>query len=158
MDNAIQPSEQTIPELTKRVLSLGTKAPKEDVAAMLDLIACYKRRIKEVDDLFEKMAIEWVEANGDLDIGNGIRYYVGTPSTTKCIDKKTALVGLLEATAGDVDALCEHLASDPIKHGAARKTLPPEVYAKCFETTTKKTLEEGKPKKRLLAANDRFTK
>lgn len=56
--------------------------------------------------------------------------------------------------SGDFDQLVGLLVSDPIKHGAARKVLPEDVYARLFHVERKTTLEQGKPK--LQSVNERF--
>lgn len=145
----------TLASVESQVIALGTSAPAEAVAELLNTIQVLKREIRRVDDLFENIFIEWIQANGDLQIGD-VRYYVGTPKDTKCINVPATLAALLEATGGDFDRVCGCLSSNAIKHGAAKKVLPEDEFSKLFSVTEKVTLEEGKPKKSLLTKNDRY--
>lgn len=152
---APDPHAVTIPSLEKQVLALGTSAPAEAVADVLNRVQVLTREIKRVKDLWEQIAIEWIQANGDLQIGD-MRYYVGHPKTTKCNDIPATVEALMQATGGDFRAFCECLSAGAIKHGAAKKVLAESDFARLFSVTEQTSLEEGKPTKKLCSVNERF--
>jgi hypothetical protein len=83
------------------------------------------------------------------------RHCITDKKKTRCLDLVATMRALLEANGGDIDGACAALSSGAFKYGEARKMLPPEVYARLFETVTELDLEK-KPVKQLTAINDRF--
>ena len=100
--------------------------------------------------------LEHVQANGPIEIGD-IKYYAGTEKKTVCRDTRATAEAVLDATKGDLDTFCEQLASQPWKYGALKTLLGKERWAQFFEVQEKPSLETGKPVKKLLTVNTRFT-
>ena len=150
MTNAITIIEQ---ECT----AIAPKLTNDEVAAVLDRVNFYAAEMKRVKALTESLVMEWIRENGDLVISPTVRYYIGTDKSTKCLDQPAAVDALLDAAGGDMGAFCECLAANAIKHGAAKKRLSPAVYDSLFRVEIKESLEEGKPKQKLIKADDAFT-
>ncbi len=130
----------------------------EEVIAIYDRCQFIAREAKARQQQIEAAILEWVQEHGDLIVSDTLRYYAGTEKVTKCINVPAAVEALLVAVGGDFNTMCEALSSNAIKYGAAKKMLPPEVYDQYFTVEYRETLEEGKPKKKLLKADDKFVK
>lgn len=127
----------------------------DQVVAALDLIACLKRWVKQVDQRLEAAVIEWINKNGEIVIGD-IRYYVGTQSHTKCNDIKNAVEAVLRAVGGDVDGLVACIASDGLKPGATRETVGEDAFNRLFTKIVMPDLKTGRPLERLQRIDTKF--
>ncbi len=130
----------------------------DEVLMRYDRLKFFLKSIKELIEQEETAMISWIQAHGDLIVSDKIRYYAGTSRTTKCTDLSAAVAALMEATGGNFEKFCEVLSSGAIKYGAAKKILDPNVYDLCFKVEVKDTLEEGKPVKKLMKADDAFAR
>jgi hypothetical protein len=116
-------------------------ASAEDARKALAFAALLKRRASEMAAQIKDAAIGWINVNGELVDGH-TRYYVGTESKTKCINKVAAFNALIDACGGDIEQVAGmFLASDAIKPGAAKKALSAEQFAELFEVTKDSTLK-----------------
>jgi hypothetical protein len=129
----------------------------EQIADNLGKLKALAERARELKRQFDEQLLEYIEANGDVTIGE-VRYYAGYEKETKCVDVSSALLSLLDATGGSLRYLADTLSSQPIKHGAAKKLLSPAVYDELFVTSLKPDLKEGKPVKKVLAVKPEFCK
>jgi hypothetical protein len=129
----------------------------EQIADNLGKLKALAERARELKRQFDEQLLEYIEANGDVTIGE-VRYYAGYEKETKCVDVGGVILHLLDAVVGDYDALAGFLCANPIKHGAVKKTLSPEVYDRLFVTSLKPDLKEGKPVKKVLAVKPEFCK
>lgn len=110
-------------------------AGNDEVAAALEFVTRLKQVARELDARLEAATIAWIDEHGPVRTGrDGPFWAVKSKKTVKCPDQRAALLALLEATGGDVDALSEVLSSGAFKHGAAKTKLSPEVYASVFTT------------------------
>ncbi len=132
------------------ISSITPSAGPQEIADALGMLQAIRERMRELKASFDAQMLEYVTANGPTEVG-GVRYYLGTEKDTICTDVPGAMDELLKANGGDWDAMCGYLCSQPIKHGAARKILAPEVYARLFTTIEKDSIKEGKPSKKVLA-------
>lgn len=137
--------------------SLDTTVPVSQVVDVMNAVDAYVRRAKEFKVQLEQAMIEWIKANGDIEIGT-VRYYVGTEKEAKCTDQRTALDLILEASGGDLDAVASVLASGAFKPGAARALLSPVQYEAVFLTTEKSKLKEGKPDRKLIRVDSQYVR
>ena len=145
----------TITDVEQAVYLLTPGVPGELVLQLLELTAALKRRAGELRERAEAMAVAWIEANGDLVLGDH-RYYAGHAKETRCINRQAAVEAALNAVFGDLQAFCDLLCAQPLKPGACRGVLPPDDFGRLFLTEEKLVLKNGKPQKRLLKTNDRF--
>lgn len=151
---------ESIQELVLKLEDPGEQcnpASKDLAAQLLGEIDRLKQLTRELAFKAEEIACGVITQHGDIEIGE-IRYYVGAEKTTKCIDKPGTLSALLDAKAGDFEAVCATLASDPFKYGAVRATVGEETFAKLFKTDTKIDLKTGKPLHGLQRFDGRFQK
>ena len=140
--------------IQKDILELSPDAEPAALLAVLDRVKAAKERLKEIDQLMEARAIEIINARGSFRAGDTL-YSVGYDRRTKCIDPKSLLSVLLEATEGDLDRVAGCLASDAWKCGASRQTLEEHgrsgEYDRHFETVEI-------PKLKLKAIDTKFIK
>jgi hypothetical protein len=139
------------------VASLSPESSQDEVLDVLQRISVAKQAIKELEAMAEESAIQWIDQNGDIVVGD-VRYYVGKTKTTKCVDVRATMDAALTATGGDVDAMTELLSSGAWKHGACRKVLSPDDYERLFITTEKPDLKTDEPKRSLQRVDQRFVK
>lgn len=135
--------------------ALDLDTPAEKVLAAIELRAALKEAVRALDAAMEPKLVAWLEANGQLECGTK-RYYAGVRKDTKCVDQGATLTTLLETAS--VETIAECLASGAFKPGKCREVLPPEEYARLFETKETGELREGKPVKRLQTVDERFLK
>ncbi len=142
------------------ILCIDPMMPAERVLEIYDVVRFWQQQLKELQQKCEAAMIAYIKATGrDLEVGNGVRYYVGKDKSTKCVDVPAAVTALMDATQGDMERFCSVLAANALKHGAARKVLPPDAYKQYFVETIKEALEEGKatvPVEKLIKADERF--
>jgi hypothetical protein len=129
----------------------------EQIADNLGKLKALAERARELKRQFDEQLLEYIEANGDVTIGE-VRYYAGYEKETKCVNVPGALTSLMIHAGGDVEVFCGALAANAIKHGAAKKILPPDEYDLYFVTSLKPDLKEGKPVKKVLAVKPEFCK
>lgn len=141
------------------VIMLDENASPETLMQTYETIKFYQECLKRLKLMVEAAMMGKIKQSGPLIVREGVRYVVGTDKMTKCKDVAGAVNAVLDATGGDLAALNMVLSANAIKHGAAKKVLPLDVYGKFFEVITKESLEEeGKKKEKLMKLDDRFLK
>ncbi len=137
----------------------------EEIATAHQKLQAYVARAREMTAAFEKDCIEWIKANErDIeytvdDKGHKMRMYLGHPSSTKSENVRETVRQLEIHSGGDLDAVQSCFSSSAIKPGAAKKILPPEVWAQCFKVTVRDKLETGEvAPKELQQFNDTFVR
>lgn len=142
--------------LENELLTLSSATRGERMLEIYDRVKFFRTELARIQGVCETLMMGWIAANGDLEAGNGVRYYVGKEKKTKCMDQRQAVEALISATAGDLDKFCETLSANAIKHGAAKKLLAPETYGVYFTTEESDDLKEGEPKKKLIRMDEKF--
>jgi hypothetical protein len=146
-----------------RTLALSTDSPPEQVRELILARAALKERVREVSDGTDAFLKEWIEANGEIEIGDK-RWYVGPVKKVKCRDvaraaQCIATVFGISGTA-ELAAFVSLLASDALKQGAVRKALEerglPDMFDELFDTTVEKDVQTGKVLKRVHEVDGRF--
>lgn len=120
-----------------------------DVKQSLAFIEQLKAAVKELTARHEAAVIKFIDLNGEIEDGEK-RYYVGLDKQHRCKDTRELLSRILEQ-GGDADLLAKCLSSQPWKPATAKEMLG-DAATDLFETITRPSLEEGKPKRRLKAA------
>lgn len=149
----------------KETLALSIDSPPEQVREVILARAALKERVREVCDGLDAFLLEWIPANGEIEIGEK-RWYVAPVKKVKCRDVARAaqcIAGVFGIPhTADLAAFVSLLASDALKQGAVRKALEerglPDMFDELFETTVEKDVQTGKPLKRVHEVNDAFTK
>jgi hypothetical protein len=139
-------------------LAIVPETPADNVLEIYDRIKFYKSELARIHGVCEQQMIEWIKANGDLELNDTSRFYVGDEKRVKCVNVPAAVEALITACNGDFTAFCEILSSNALKHGAAKKVLPAEVFEQFFATEVVEDLKTGAAKKKLLKADERFIK
>lgn len=127
---------------------------QEEVVKALDLRNRLREFVRELDGQVEAATIRWIDANGEIEVGD-IRYYVGAEKKVRCVDTTRTAEAILERVGGSVGDFVATLVSQPFKPGAAQSVLGDESD-RLFSVTHVQDLKEGKPRKRLKVANERF--
>jgi rubrerythrin len=138
--------------LTELIRRISPDMEHELVATAIIGMDDMKRRVRELDAMLEGLLIEWIDANGDIEIG-GVRYYVGKASRVKCRDVKATLDRLLTEFGGDLDRVSICLSSSAWKHGQVRREAGEQTYEQLFETTVAPELATGKPRREIKKSN-----
>lgn len=150
-------TEQTeLQALSGEVVAIHDEVEAGQVAAIIDKMDAYKRRIKEIDATLKEALIDWINANGELTLGTK-RYYVGSTKKTKPVDRIKLTIALIEAVQGDFDSFDEMLSANAFKPGACKKLLGDE-WGNHFEETIVEDVKTGKPKKDVKVIDERFVK
>lgn len=147
----------TLTAIAGRVQAINDALPLEEVLTTLQKLEFMQGQIKALKSSLDARLVEYIQANGDIQIGTR-RLYVGTKKTTKCVDVQAAVKAILEDCGGDVDMMARCLSSDALKFGASKTVLKPENYDKFFKVTPKTELREGveTPVKQLCETNEAF--
>ena len=120
----------------------------EQVLETMNQIDIVLERAKEAKANFKADLLAWIQASKPFEFG-GKKYFVGKKKKTKCVNVAACIESLLDKLDGDFDEFVQLLASQPIKHGAAREVLGDD-WTIHFETTTEDVLELKKIPTNLL--------
>lgn len=147
--------ERSPGDIERQVVSVSPVSPLDALSAALDAAEWLLSRARTIDALMKQIAMEWIERNGEFDIGDQ-HYSVGYSTTVKCLDVPQAGHAVLEAAGGDVDQLIAVLVAQPYKHGTVRSLLDQRLYASFFKVTRSGRLVNGVPERVLKRADKRF--
>ncbi len=142
MSEPTELSADLLAPLARQVTGISDTMSKDEVLEVYDHVRFYLAGLKDIQRQCETAMIKHIKAHGDIEAGNGVRYFVGVTKTTKCTDVPAAVEAVMHATGGDFVRFCDVLASQALKHGACKKVLPPEQYGKLFVVETKEVLDE----------------
>lgn len=133
----------------------------DTVAQKLAWLEALREWAKQACQQIEKSAEEWIKDNKPVQVGE-LLYWVGpVKKPPKCVHIPTAIEKLLDACGGDFERFCTHLSSGAIKYGAARATLPQDVYESLFvveEVEELQSDEAAKAMRKLQKAPVHFLK
>src|SRR5687767_12709349 len=132
------------------IADIDETASVEHIARTLDRLEAYLAYGRELKAKLEENLTQYVEANaggGEIAIGT-VRYWLGFPKVTKCLNVRGCAEALLASSGGDWDEFANCLASDAIKHGAAKKILG-DRWDEFFAVEVRPKLVNDKPKKEL---------
>lgn len=135
--------------------SISIDSPAEQVADVWNRWQSIKRQIAAADEGVKASIIEWCQKNGDLEVGEGNRLYVGPKKETRCLNSAAALEALIDATGGDIEAVAAVLSAQPFKNAAARGLIGPAADA-LWVTEEEPDVKTGKAKRELKQVNDNF--
>ena len=144
-----------LPAFTSQLALIDEDAPAGQILDLWERVQRHKRALREFDQELRQEFVRWLDANGELEVGDK-RFYVKEKHTTRAIDKLQTAEALLTATSGDLQAFIDCLSSQPFLLGVSRKVVGNEAFAELFATEMVYDVGEGKPKKaiRELAVTD----
>ena len=135
----------------------------QPLVRMRDNIAVALRKLKMLANQVEEALILNIEANGDIELGDGMRLYVGETKTYKSNgDDENILAAVLEASNGDMSKLASGengvLASQPWKQGAVHKLIGEKLFGEFFQPHYVLNVKTGKAQKstKLFDAKNNF--
>jgi hypothetical protein len=131
-------------------------ADVEQLSEAIGKLKALKAYVRELDRMFGEQMLERLDQSGPVTVGE-VRYYAGFETETLNNDTAATLTALLEATGGDIGAVAGCLCSQPFKHGACKSVLAEGVYYLLFTVTEKRKAKEGKPVRKVLTANPKYT-
>ena len=117
-------------------------ASAEQVLEGIEFVDAVGTLHRELKTRFDKAKMGWLTINGPIKSGSR-RVFLAPDKEWKCLDQRATLEAILVKTGGDVDAVCDCLASGAFKQGATRKLLG-EMADGLFEhVVTSKVKDEG---------------
>lgn len=140
----------------RQIVALSPESDAEAAANAWLAVEALGRAHREIKAQLERQLIEWIDANGDLTVGEELRLYVGREKTTKCFDPVAALDVIVRTSAGDIEKVGAVLSANPFKPAAVRKLIGPELFEAYFDEQVKPDLLTGKPLRSLKALNPKF--
>ncbi len=156
-DQPKAPATNLLAPVESDVVMLDETADADTLLQTYETVKFYLQELKRLKLMIEAAMMGKIKASGPLVISPTVRYVIAIDKVTKCKDVAGAVNAVLDATGGDLGALNMVLSANAIKHGAAKKVLPPEVWGKYFEVVVKESLEEdGKKKEKLLKVDEKF--
>ncbi len=124
---------------------------ERDLLEIRDAISQAQRQAKEWAARTEELLIQHIDGNGDIEIGDGKRLYVGTTKTNKAVDDGVVFDMVLELAQGDLSIFKSGengvLVSNPWKSGAVRQLVGDQLFNKAFRVETAKDLKTGAAKR-----------
>lgn len=151
--------ETTLAELELRVGELDEHAGGDDVLLWLDRAAAFVAAAKALQSGVYKVAVAWIQINGELRLGEHVRFGVGHQRVVRCLDQTATLHAALDALSGDLDGVGALLAAGAWKHGACRQVLPAVAFNRLFVTEVRAKLVDGRaPEQRLIRLDDRYVR
>ena len=124
-------SNQPNDQLMKLIGAIEVDATPEQIAQALGLIDTMKRTLKEAKDMFDA-AIRPHLALRPITVGTTL-IYLGKTRKVVCKDVQATVERLLTEVGGDLGALVNCLASDPVKQGGFKQIVGDEEWAKYFD-------------------------
>lgn len=143
-------------ELDKMVLAINDETDAEYVCEVIDRIDQAKRMMKELDATLKESLIDWINRNGEINIGTK-RYYVGTSKKTKARDMTRLCEAAITEAGGDFDAFAEVLSANAFKPGAC-KALLGDKWGQHFAVEIDQDVKTGKAKKSVQVIDEKFIK
>lgn len=132
-----------------------------DLLLLRDELSVALRRLKEEAARLEVLFIQHIDRNGDIEVGEGQRLYVGNTRVTKSIDDKRVFLLVMEASGGDINAFQGGaegvLVSQPWKSGAVRKLIGEDLFESAFFSETVKDLKTGSSKRSVKTFDETFS-
>ncbi len=145
----------TIAAIEQSASALCVDEPENDLQQWLNLSEVLTTRAREIRQMVERIAIQWINANGPMRMGDML-YTVGHYKTVHCTDVPRCVDLVLEASGGDMAGLIANLRTDPFKYGSVRSAIGPSLFHQVFREETKPVLRAGVPQKQLVRTNLRF--
>ena len=148
---------RTYQELSDAYVALDSREldSREGLLAIRNELAELAQKVREFRAEVDAALVENIDTNGDIDIGDGKRLYVGTEKSVKCNDNRATFAALFEAVGGDEILMCEHLASGAWKPGSCRKTLGAQFDA-LFTEELAKDIKTGSSKRMVKTHDPKF--
>lgn len=149
--------ETPLAALRNRIDAIDVDTPHDELAAVQCTVDFWAEQMKALKDALNGRKLEWLVNGGnhrELVIGE-VRHVVVNKKKVVCPDKLAALNALFEAAQGDMEKVAGCIASDGLKHGAC-KTVLGGAYEQHFTEIVEQDTETKKPKKAVLALNERF--
>lgn len=151
------PTDSSPNAVEAKLMQVRTTSPLDELAGALDASDWLLSRAKSIDQLARSIAIEWIDVNGEFDIGDQ-HYSVGYATTTTCKNVSLTAHAVLQAVGGDIEQLLATLVAQPFKHGTVRSHLDQASYASLFRASRTGRLVHGIPERNLKRGNRLFIK
>jgi len=136
---------------------ITTAMSPDQVAQTWSTLLALEKRMREVKNSMRDQMIEWIDANGELLIGD-VRYYVGTVTKNRCNDITRTLEQVMNSAGGSMEDVAGTLSSNAFKHGATRNLVGDAKFHELFTVEQVPDLKTGKPRRELKSADTRFLK
>jgi len=148
-------NERTPTFIEAQVIGVTTGSSLDDLAAALDASDCLLGRAKMIDRLVRQVAMNWIDCNGEFDIGP-MHYSVGYTTTFKCLDVPQTGHAILSSFGGDLEQVFALLVAQPFKHGSVRRCIDAAMYKRLFRSQRVGRLVNGVPQRVLKCVDPAF--
>lgn len=163
MDDNVRVRSSTIPnthertpaDIERQILALSTSSSPDEIREAICASDWLMSRARDVQQLTKQVVIEWIDANGEFDIGD-MHYSVGYPLSVKCIDVFQTGHTVLKATGGDFDQFLSVLAAQPYKHASVRSFIGIDLHNQLFKSFRTGKLISGVSQRTLQCSDKRF--
>lgn len=144
-------------EIMRGVTSLVPgEATPEQFGEAASKVQALKDAVAEISDLLNTTMVEHIQATGNpIPAGPDMEWRLSRTKRVKCRNPAQAVTTLLEITGGDLDAVGECLAANPLKHGAVRSRMEQAEVLKKYDEMFEESWSE---KAELKQINKRFIK
>lgn len=127
----------------------------EQVAEVIEKVDFVAAQVRQIKKILEEQLIDWINANGDLQIGHK-RYYVGPYKRYRARDQMRIADVVLSLTQGDLQSFVEYLSASAFKPGMVKKAVGLNEFDELYETVIRDDVKTGKPKKGVHTVDTRF--
>lgn len=156
VDKPLEP-ETPLSLLRGRIEAIDADTPADDLAAVVCTVDFWDEQMKLLKAALSERKLEWLKNDGkprELVIGE-TRHVLVNKKKVVCPDKLGTLTALFDAAGGDMEKVADCIASAGLKHGACRTVLG-DAYANHFDEIVEIDEETKKPRKQVLALNEKF--
>lgn len=129
----IEPPDN-LAEVESRIAAIDEDMSEDDFLSIVTAVKSLKERATAIDKMLNEVAVPYLQKRGEIQCGD-IVYKASKTKKVSCRDQRALFEVLLDATGGDVDAICELFSANAIKQGACRALIGDELYDQHFVTT-----------------------
>ena len=152
------PTTETLPDIRDAVSSAQLTYTIDQVLELRQRAKFFLDAARKTYNQCDQYTLEYCDAHGisRIDMGDDHYIYISTVKKTTCKDQRQAVEALLDASSGDLDRVCQCLASGALKHGQCRTVLG-DKWSEHFMVKEVKDIKEGKAVRKVQIADERFT-
>lgn len=162
-----------VDDVSQAIDSINESTPVEQLLHLDKLVKCLGAIARDFAARLKARKLEWIPVNGDIDLGNGKREYVGTDTDVEVPNPDKVLRQLCEGAPKTVDTatgeeipdyavVAQYLSSDPFKHGSVGKlwkgTEREPLIDKLFVRVPKPDVKTGVAKKTVKVFDPAFVR
>ena len=147
---AVQRVEQpdVLTQIEMRIATVSPDMPLDEMLAICEAARSVKERITKIVKDADAAQLEWHKENGTVEMGEKVMG-AGHDKKVECVDQQKAFEAIMDAAAGDCEAIAKTFAAGAFKPGAC-KTLLGDKFKEYFKTVWSDKLVLKRADKRFL--------